>query len=286
MNSLLLRFTTTLLACSASLLLAAEEAPFKVLTYNVLYGFNHQKATDLGTEWIKEQQADVVALQEMNTYTQDKLTDLAKRWNHPHSIILKEKGFPVALTSKTPIEVIEKRVKDMWHGYLHCKVNGTHIFVVHLSPSKHNVRVRESELLSTKIQPLLTAKERVIVMGDFNCRSPLDKSWTESRKSTEEWRQKHPDNADRGYVPMSKFLSLGLVDLVHAKQPQAKVQLGTIPTKIREQAGPITKWRIDFILTDPLLAKFCTSAATLRDEVVHKISDHYPVQATFAPLAD
>lgn len=284
MNSRFLRVTLAFLAFSVSLLQAAEERPLKVLTYNVLYGFNHQKATDLGADWIAEQSADVVALQEMNTYTQDKLTALARKWNHPHSVILKEKGFPVGLTSKTPIEVIEKRVKDMWHGYLHCKVRGIHIFVVHLSPSKHDVRVREAGILSAKIKPLLAAKEKVILMGDFNCNSPLDKSWLEGRPSTEKWRKLLPENADPDYVTMSKFLALGLTDLVHTKQPQEKIQLGTFPTTIKEQSRPGNNWRIDFILTDPLLAKTCTSASTPRDKAVHKISDHFPVQATFSPL--
>jgi exodeoxyribonuclease III len=283
MNHLLLRLTILLCACSPPLLHATEEASLKILTYNVLYGFNHQKATDVGAAWIKGQQADLVALQEMNTYTQDKLTNLAKKWDHPHSVILKEKGFPVALTSKTPIEVIEKRLQGMWHGYLHCKVNGTHIFVVHLSPSKHDVRVREAGILAAKIQPLLAAKERVIVLGDFNCNSPLDKSWLEERQSTDEWRKKSPENADPGYVTMNKFLSLGLVDLVHSKQAPDKVQLGTFPTNLINPSRPGHNWRIDFILTDPLLAKSCTNASTLRDDAVHKISDHFPVQATFTP---
>ena len=279
--SSLLRLVAAFLLFTTAGLQAAESKPFKVLTYNVLYGFNYQKSTALGAEWIKGQQADVVALQEMTKFTQDKLSALAKKWGHQHSVILKEKGFPVCLTSMTPIEVLEKRVEDMWHGYLHCKVRGVHIFVVHLSPSRHDVRVREAGILFAKIQPLLSAKEKVILMGDFNCNSPLDKSWLEGRKSTEEWRKKLPANADPGYVTMSKFLALGLVDLVHTKQPQPQVQLGTFPTTVKEQSRSGNNWRIDFILTDPIFAKTCTSAHTLRDKVVHKISDHFPVQASF-----
>ena len=61
--------------------------------------------------------------------------------------ILKEKGFPVGLTANSEITVIEKGLDEMWHAYLHCKVKGMHIFVVHLSPSQHAFRMKEAKLL-------------------------------------------------------------------------------------------------------------------------------------------
>lgn len=271
-----LAFLTVALSASAQ-----DQMPLKILTYNVLVGFDHGKSTRIAAKWIKEQQTDLVALQELRGITQKKLDEVSASWGHPHAVILKENGFPVGLTSKSPIEVIEKRVKDMWHGYLHCKVRDTHLFVVHLSPSKHTVRVQEAELLATKIQPLLAAKQSVIVLGDFNCNSPLDREWLEKRPSTEGWRKVSPDNADPNYLTMTRFRSLGLTDLVHLKQTQDKVQLGTFPTRIKEQSRPGKNWRIDFILTDPALAQRCTSASTPRDPIVHKISDHFPVVATF-----
>ena len=277
----LLFFAATFLTASAHRIQAKEPDPFKVLTYNVLYGFNFQKSTDLGAQWIKGQHADLVALQEMTKYTQVKLTALAKKWGHQHSVILKENGFPVCLTANSPIEVIEKRVEDMWHGYLHCKVRGVNIFVVHLSPSKHDVRVKEAGILCAKVKLLLAADQRVIIMGDFNCNSPLDRDWLEAQPSTQEWRAKLPGNADPGYLTMSQFHAAGLYDLVHEKCPTAQVRLGTFSTRIKKQDRPGDRWRIDFILTDPTLALRCINADTPRDPVLHKISDHFPVQATF-----
>ena len=276
-----LLFLTLVLLIIAPAASAQKQEPLRILTYNVLVGFDHGKSTEIAATWIKEQKTDLVALQELRGITQKELDELSASWGHSHAVILKENGYPVGLTSKSPIEVIEKRVKDMWHGYLHCKVRDTHIFVVHLSPSKHTVRVQEAELLSTKIRPLLAAKKSVIVLGDFNCNSPLDREWLEKRPSTEGWRKVSPDNADPNYLTMTRFKSLGLLDLVHLKQPQDKVQLGTFPTRIKEQSRPGKNWRLDFILTDPALAKLCTSASTARDPIVHKISDHFPVQATF-----
>ena len=62
-------------------------------------------------EWIKNQHADVVALQELNGQTNESFKDLAEGWGHDHAVLLKEEGFPVGLTSKMPVEVIEKRVE-------------------------------------------------------------------------------------------------------------------------------------------------------------------------------
>ncbi len=85
---------------------------------------------------------------------------------------------------------------------------------------------------------------------------------------------------------MKQFLALGLVDLVHAKQPAEELQRGTFATrflpKYRSDAQRKNKtWRIDFILADPKLAKRCTSARIPRDKEVDLISDHYPVEASF-----
>ena len=80
---------------------------------------------------------------------------------------------------------------------------------------------------------------------------------------------------------MSQFHAAGLYDLVHEKCPTAQVRLGTFSTRIKEQDRPGDRWRIDFILTDPTLALRCINADTPRDPVLHKISDHFPVQATF-----
>lgn len=261
----------------------------RIMTYNVLYGFNHGKAKGIGANWIKEKKPDILALQELNGLKQDDLEKLAATWNHDHAVILKEKGFPVGLTARAPIKVIEKRLDQMWHGYLHCEVRGIHFFVVHLSPSQHAFRMKEANLLCAKIKSLLKAGESILVLGDFNCDSPLDKSWLSARpkpgpEADEKAEKRRAANEDPGYLVMSQFLELGLTDLVHARQPAAERESGTFPTRLlphsrtNEQRRNKTR-RIDFILADPALAKRCQSARIPRDEETDRISDHYPVEA-------
>ena len=58
-------------------IISAEEIP--ILTYNVLYRFNHGKATKIGAKWIAEQKPDIVALQELNNFKQGTFGNIAKR---------------------------------------------------------------------------------------------------------------------------------------------------------------------------------------------------------------
>ena len=282
----------TLLICATLFSIhTAQAEPLRILTYNVLYGFNHGKAPEIGAKWIAEQKPDIVVLQELNGFKQETLEKIAGNWNHNHSVILKERGFPVGLTANSKITVIEKRLNGMWHGYLHCKVKGMHIFVVHLSPSQHAFRMKEASLLNAKVKPLLDAGESVLLLGDFNCNSPLDQKWLDARPKNEEaidekTAKRRAGNADPDSAVMSQFLALGLIDLVHAKQPTAELQRGTFATRLLPQYRTDEQrkdktWRIDYILADSTLAKRCSSARIPRDKEVDLISDHYPVEAVF-----
>ena len=151
--------------------------------------------------------------------------------------------------------------------------------------------MKEAKSLSAKINPLLDAGKNVPVLGDFNCSSPLDKSWLESRPKEDptdtKTAKRRAQNADPDYAVMSQFLNLGLVDLVHAKQPAAELERGTFSTRLLPKYSTDAQrknktWRIDFILADPTFAKRCASARIPRDKEVDLISDHYPVEAVFS----
>jgi exodeoxyribonuclease-3 len=101
-----------------------KQEELKVINWNVLYGFNHKKSIEPDAAWIRYQNPDVLGLQELNKYTLESLSKMALEWGRAHSVRLKQKGFPAGLTSKQPIEVIERRVEGFHHGYLHCKTCG------------------------------------------------------------------------------------------------------------------------------------------------------------------
>jgi endonuclease/exonuclease/phosphatase family metal-dependent hydrolase len=264
-----------------------------IMSYNVLYGFDKGKGLDAGTRWIAKQRPDVLALQELNGFTPAKLAEAARRWGHEHAVILKEDGFPVGLTSRFPIEVIERRVdrgadkvipNKFWHGYLHAKVAGVHYIVVHLSPSNYQVRRYEVAQLGPKIKALIAAGEHVVVLGDFNTHHPADRESLETRPDVRAGRAKGPIDLIDGQIDftvMRAFMDTGLED-VCLKLIEPSKRIGSIPSRLAERA-PTPELqaklfeRIDYILMSPRLAARCASAAIPHDEVLNTVSDHYPV---------
>ena len=132
-----------------------QSFPLKVMTYNIWNGFEWGKDSvrrEQCITWIKSQEPDVLALQEMCGYTEEKLKEDAKKWGHPYVQLLKTEGYPTALTSKSPIRLKEKIVEPFWHGLLHCESYGIDFYIVHLSPADCNIRLKEARLISERIK--------------------------------------------------------------------------------------------------------------------------------------
>lgn len=75
-------------------------------------------------QWAKRQNADIVAFEELNNFTQVSLSKFAMKWGHPYAVILKEIGYPVGITSKYPITNAYKLIKGMHHGCLYVEIKG------------------------------------------------------------------------------------------------------------------------------------------------------------------
>ena len=58
----------------------------------------------------------------------------------PGMLMLKETGYPTALTSRSPIEVIERRTDGLHHGLMRCRTAGIDFVVAHLVPHAGAVR--------------------------------------------------------------------------------------------------------------------------------------------------
>ena len=242
----------------------------KLVCWNVLYGFNHGSQRQAGAAWIANQNPDVVALQELNGLDQESLLQLARKWGHEHAVILKENGFPVGLTSRLPIQVIEKRVKGFHHGYLHCKTNGIHFFVVHFWPEKDH----EAAIVLEKARPLIKQSEQVIVAGDFNTNSRKDSQFLESRSKV-----------TCRYAVVDSMEKEGFVDLVNKHDKQALFSCPSPVTIPRWSANleelKSKRQRIDFVFADQTLAGHSTHGTIMVSEEIEKISDHYPVVVSF-----
>ena len=82
-----------------------QQKNFRIITWNVYEGMKldttqHKTAF---AKWITGKDPDVMAFQEMNRFTPASLDKFARSYGHTYSVLLKENGFPVAITSKYPI---------------------------------------------------------------------------------------------------------------------------------------------------------------------------------------
>ncbi len=271
-----------------------EPVHLKVMTYNIWNGFDwgkDQERKKNWIKWIKEKEPDVLALQELCGYNEKELKEDALKWGHSYAVILKQKGYPVGLTSKQPIILKERVIEDMWHGMLHCNTYGIDFFVVHLSPSDCDFRLKEARIITQKIKN--SNPGRFIILGDFNSHSPFESEVLKYNKSLlNKYRQVKPKSkysnlrlGNFDYAVISTFLSLPAIDVA-----QSFIDLKnryTFPTQAIESiyltAEEISrnKERIDYIFTDPELSKTCKRVRIFNKGTTATLSDHFPVMAEF-----
>ncbi|SHN22795.1 Exonuclease III [Cyclobacterium lianum] len=301
-----MRLPIIILALFAFLLpeVSAQNQSLKVISYNIWNGFDWGKDLDRQqamVQWLKEQDADVIGLQELNAFTPEKLARLAREWGHPYSLLLKEDGYPIGITSKTPLELKSRMLGGLWHGMLHAKTRDIDFLVVHLSPHDWQFRRSEAEIISTYIENVLIKNDqkKFMVLGDFNAHSPFDAGFDRAHPETLSRNQQSdslrlaeqgPDayqTLRRGhfdYSVMSRFLSLPLIDVVQVHT--AENRKSSFPTPmITRDLDPAQraayKQRIDYILVSPWFEAACTHAEVINSGAPDRLSDHYPVAASF-----
>ena len=282
---LLLLYLSFCLSCFSNL---QDNKNIRILTYNIWYGF--KKKPDRKKEWIdyiKSLNSDIIALQELNGFTEEVLAKNAKSWGHPHTALLKEDGFPTGITSKYPIKNLEKITEGYHHGMLSCKTGGLQIYVIHLHPGHWEIRHREVDLL---LETLMNHKpgEPILLVGDFNTFSIHDKKYYDQtpdiipffRRLDQRWKSNRNLRDDQlDYTHLNKFENAGYIDLIAERRANF---MGTFPTKLRldEDNGPDR--RLDYFFANKELSIRCKLAKYLVNPKTDLLSDHYPAIAEFS----
>lgn len=258
----------------------------KILSYNVLYGLQKDSANvDRYRDLIAKLDPDIVATQEMNDFTQKSLEQLSNSYGHPYALQSKEEGFPVALTSKTPMLNFKKVTENMWHSSIYAKVKGIHIFVIHFSPFNYKKRLEEVTNIIAQAKEL-PADEPILIMGDFNSLSAADSAnydqqMVEGMREREK-KQNHIRNLNNNlldYSVLNKLEEAGFMDTYWLTN---KNFTGTVPTfkdgngKIKDSNAGKQR-RIDYIWCNEAAKKHVTKSVVIKDELTHYISDHYPM---------
>ncbi|MBI0094964.1 MULTISPECIES: endonuclease/exonuclease/phosphatase family protein [Gilliamella] len=261
----------------------------KIISYNVYNGMklDESEGKQKFIDWAKMQDADIIAWQEMNFFTREKLEKFAASYGHNYAVLLKEApddpaSFPVAITSKYPIVNVNKVVDNLWHGALYADVGNYHFVITHMNPFWTSKRIDEINLIIDSIKYSTDPKGKWIIAGDLNSFSPADKTEYDNSKLLEDIKDKQKkrpilDNLVNGqlsYTVQQNLLDAGYIDALKLKNKQF---ISTAPTKVfYDQAS--TPLRYDYIYVSPKLKKDVIDVKVLKDEFTDTYSDHYPVQ--------
>lgn len=261
----------------------------KIISYNVYNGMklDESEGKQKYIDWAKAQDADIIAWQEMNFFTREKLEKFAASYGHKYAVLLKESPddpafFPVAITSKYPIVNVNKVVDNLWHGALFADVGNYHFVITHMNPFWTAKRIDEINLIIDSIKYSRDPNGKWIIAGDLNSFSPADKP--DYDKSTllediKEKQKKRPilDNLVNGqlsYTVQQNLLDAGYIDALKIKH---KEFISTAPTKVFYDQASVPL-RYDYIYVSPPLKDNVIDVKVLKDEFTDKYSDHYPVQ--------
>ena len=287
MNKKLYAFVAVFIAAVVP---AFARSPIKLIDYNIADGmwydqFNHY---DRFVSWVKGQDPDILAICEGAThwdkdgdetprtfprYLPDSLSALAARWGHPYVAVGPyQDNYPVAFTSKYPIEVVERvSGPNVSHGALYVKIRGVNYIVLHLWPlgfakgdenkvaGGGNVfRTQEVNYImdQTIRNPKYAKEKRWVIMGDFNSLSVVDSA------------------AYSGKEPY-----YGTQDAVRSVFP-CDVMASKHPGKFCSSMVKGTK-RLDYVYCSKKMSRRLISAEVLKDAFTDVASDHRPILVVF-----
>lgn len=278
------------------------ETSFTVLNYNSLHGFEGDslKKTKY-LKWLKNHSPDVVAYQEMIGFSKHELSSFAQKYGHNHSVIMsKETGYdvthPIAITSRYPLDKVEMRNAEMWHGYVYVQIKGIHIIATHLAPFTLKDRQKDVSLILNKVRQLPKGA-MVLVAGDFNALARFDavnygNKLVESLKKAEgrlepksgtpivKNRIIYRNNLNNGEIDYSVTDSMQAASFVDTYFLHYKTFKNSVPVKSQLKKSSILR-RVDYIWMNGPLSKKSVAADIIQDEVTDALSDHYPVMAKF-----
>ena len=292
--SMLTTLMLTLLVGSGLRPALADESPrtLRLVTHNVFYGFT-KRAEPRYSEWkrwMAAQAPDVVSLQELNGYTPERLSADAAAWGHPHSVLLKPDGFSTGITSRYPISNVKLLRDGFHHGLLRCRTAGIWVYVIHFHPSNFARRIEEAALLRADIQSLGETSPRIILAGDFNGFSPVDRSHYDSdlqlvpffrRLDERSPEARNLNNGRLDYGGIQAILDQGFIDLLARERRSDMPFVGTFPAPLTADEDHGTDRRLDYVFVTPNLLPSVVSTAILRDAATERLSDHFPVRADF-----
>lgn len=239
----------------------------KLISYNVYYGLRNDPSIDKKTfiDWISKHDPDIVAIQEANGFTASSLATMAGSYGHSYSALLRESGFPVALTSRYPITNIKRVFTSSNQGYIFANILDYNIIVLHLNSASEELRQSEMQTILSNTIDTYPFRKKWMIMGDFNCVSPLDEEALTNASGVKD------------FAIQSRLLNYyNMVDVIKLRHQEF---VSTCRTKkfLEDMGDPNWITRYDFVYTSQDLKNNITNSQVIKDAYTDTISDHYPI---------
>lgn len=248
----------------------------KVLSYNILEGLQHsQIQIDVFVKWVTDLDPDITFYQELNGWSEESFSDLARRCGHPFAVKLKEDGYRMGISSKYEITDTERVTEGMTLGYIYAKIQEYHVFAVHLNPFKEETRVQEIQKILAHARTL-PDDAKIMVVGDFNALAESDIPAYSDPEFAKNMLGVNPYFRFE-FTTTNAMLEAGYADAHALLQTDFK---RSFPTAKRIVPGDQGR-RIDYAFLSPSLHDKCVSVDIVHDEITRFLSDHYPLVFAF-----
>jgi len=278
--------TLSVLFLAFACIYPSSKSDLKIISYNVLVGMESDSTSNkkLFANWIDEQKPDIIAFQEMNEFTQKSFEEFARQYGHPYAVLLKEEGYPVALSSRYPIVNVSKVLDNMHHGFIQARVKDINIIVLHLSPHKYKKRNEEIKVILETIRSY-PPDQKWMIMGDFNSVSPLDSKHysngilaksMESNDRNYDYIDNLIDGKTLDFGVHQKILDSGMIDALYQFHPGSYISTCDTKRYTQNSKEDYTS-RIDFIYVSGNVKNDLLDCKVIKDNFTDYYSDHYPV---------
>ena len=256
----------------------------RIISHNVWYGFTKvPERKEAWLKWMNGQQPDIVALQELNEYTGEKLAEDAISYGHSYSALLKEDGFPTGITSRFPIEDVQRTTEGFHHGLMRVRIQQIYYYVIHLHPSNWETRKLEIDKILANIKELPVDSE-IILIGDFNTFSSLDSMYYSHGRlepffndRDQQYQEKNLNHGKLDYTVIQKIMDFGLIDLEVKFRNTPHNFHGSFPTLIEKEGEHGDQRRLDYVFASKSLANKVINAKIIATDTALILSDHLPV---------
>ena len=262
----------------------------RIISYNVWYGFSKvPERKESWIAWMNEHQPDIVSLQELNEYTDQRLAEDASSYGHAYSALLKEMGFPTGITSRYPIEDIQRITEGFHHGLLRVKIQDIYIYVIHLHPSNRETRMAEINQILQNTEEL-PPDSKVILAGDFNTFSPFDSVYYAHGRLEPFfnerdllYKENNLNNGKLDYSVIQEVMDFGFIDLEASNRVSSYEFSGSFPTMIEKEGEHGDQRRLDYVFASKNLANKVTRAKIITTDTTYILSDHLPLIVDLDP---